>query len=121
MIDRIKNVSVLLCLFIFVCCSSEKAAYSFYSFEYVGTLSDSGTVKMSVDIECQEENDVVKIKKNIATIKRALSMTFLRQETEDLKVSGGRKVENSLYKIIQQFANAECKKIKVVRFEIVEK
>lgn len=121
MVDRIKIGSVLLSLFIFACCSSDRPTYYSYSFEYAGTLADSGTVKMTVDIECPEAEGVVKIKKNITTIKRALSMTFLRQNTGNLKSSGKRKVENSLYKIVQQFSNANCKKITVSKFEIFEK
>lgn len=121
MIDRIKIGSVLLSLFIFACCSADKPTYYSYSFEYAGTLADSGTVKMTVAIECPEESDVVKIKKNITTIKRALSMTLRRQNTGDLKGTGERKIENSLYKIVQQFSNANCKKITVSKFEIVEK
>jgi len=72
MVDRIKIGSVLLSLFIFACCSSDRPTYYSYSFEYAGTLADSGTVKMTVDI-------------------------------------------------VQQFSNANCKKITVSKFEIFEK
>ena len=120
MTKKIKISAVLIFLCVLVSCSSDKTGLPSYSFTYVGTLADSATIKMTVDIECAEENDVSKIKGNLDTIKRALSMTFLRQNTGNLKVKGETKVANSLYKIIPQFSNATCKRITVSEFEIKE-
>jgi len=114
-----RKISAFLFAICFASCSST-STHS-YSFQYTGTLADSGTIKITVEVQCPTKGDVAKIEKNITTIKRALAITFIRQKTESLQDSGKYKIENSLYKIIEQFSHANYKRIIVTEFEVTEK
>ena len=116
MINRMRIVTFLLVVFFIACRSTSSKPIC--SFKYIGTLGDGGTVKMAIDVECSSKDDVTKIEKNITTIKRALSMTLSQQKTENLQDSGKYKIQNSLYKIIEQFSKASFEKIRIDEFKL---